>query len=125
MYTMVKATDTLPLEPYLTYWRQRRAEQRAHSRRLTQQAWEDVTQIAALLRREFGVTRIIVFGSLVSGRFYPGSDIDLAVASLAKEAYFPALAQVNKVSQCRVDLKPLEDLHAHFKQRVLATGREI
>lgn len=73
---MAKATSTLPLEPYLTYWRQRQAEQRARRR-------------------------------------------------LAKEAYFPALAQVNKVSQCRIDLKPLEDLDAHFEQRILATGQEV
>lgn len=122
---MTKATDSFPLEPYLTYWRRRRGEQGARDRELARQAWEDVIEIAGLLRREFGVERVVVFGSLARGRFHAGSDVDLAVEGLAKEAYFPALAQISQMSQFRVDLKPLEDLDEHFKRRVLATGQEI
>jgi predicted nucleotidyltransferase len=121
----MSARETLPLEPYLTYWRRRRREQRTLNRQLSRRAWEDAAQIAVLLRREFGANQVIVFGSLARERFHPGSDVDLAVSGLAKEDFFPALAQASQMSQFHIDLKPLEDLDAHFKQRILATGREI
>ncbi|PSN20156.1 hypothetical protein C7271_03630 [filamentous cyanobacterium CCP5] len=81
--------------------------------------------MATCLRREFGATRIIVFGSLLSDRFGDDSDIDLAVEGIPKERYFEAVARVNEFSDRWVDLKPLEDLDTHFRQRALATGVEI
>ncbi len=118
-------TDSLPLEPYLTYWRRRRAEARGRSRQLARQARADAAQIAAMLRREFGATRVLLFGSLARGRFLPDSDIDLAVEGLPAAVFFPALAQAGKMSRFPVDLKPLEDLDPYFKSKVLATGEEI
>lgn len=117
--------ETFPLEPYLTYWRRRQAEARDRSRRLARQARTDAVQIAAMLRREFGATRVLLFGSLARGRFLPDSDIDLAVEGLSAAAFFPALAQAGKLSRFPVDLKPLEDLDPHFRAKVLASGEEI
>lgn len=78
--------------------------------------------IVHCLVSRFGVTRIILFGSIINGRFGPESDIDLAVAGLARRDFFPALAEVNQLTPFRVDLKPLEDLEAHFRERVLRSG---
>jgi len=80
---------------------------------------------AALLRRDFGVTRVVLFGSLARGRFRPDSDIDLAVEGLAAAAFFPALAQASQLSEFPLDLKPIEDLAPHFRMRVLLTGEDI
>lgn len=123
--TVTQPTADTVLDSYVAHWRQRQAEQQVHSRQLRQQAKEDAHQIAAMLRHDYGATRVILFGSTVTGRFHAGSDIDLAVGGLAKEALFAALAQAAQLSQCPVDLKPLEDLDPHFKQRVLATGQDI
>lgn len=118
-------TVSLPLEPYLAYWRRRQAEQRDRNLRLAQQAREDAARIAAMLRCEFGVTRVLLFGSLVTGRFLPDSDIDLAVADLPAAVFFLALAKASELSQFPVDLKPLEEMPPHFKARILASGEEI
>ncbi len=113
------------LAPYVDYWRRRQARERIRNQRLAQQARADAVRIAAMLRRDFGVTRVVLFGSLRRGRFLPGSDIDLAVAGLAPRLFFRALAQAGTLSEFPVDLKPLEDLDPHFRDRVLATGEEI
>jgi predicted nucleotidyltransferase len=112
-------------DPYALYWRQRQAQSRARSLRLSHQARSDAARIAALLRHAFGVTRVVLFGSLVKGRFLPDSDIDLAVAGLPAAAFFRALAQASQLSTFPVDLKPLEDLAPHFRDRVLESGEEI
>ena len=110
---------------FAAYWQQRRAAQQELSQRLARQARMDVTRIAAVLRQQFGVRRIILFGSLAERRFAPGSDIDLAVEGLAKADLFAALAQVNELSRFQVDLKPLEELEPHFRRKVLTTGEEL
>ncbi len=113
------------MAPYGAYWRQRREREREHCRRLAEEAWSAARAIAAALRRDFGATRVLVFGSLVRGQFLPDSDIDLAVEGVAPADFFPALAQAGKLTRFPVDLKPLEDLESHFKARVLETGVEV
>jgi predicted nucleotidyltransferase len=121
----LEMTTSLATEPYVAYWRRRQVEGRARSLRLAQEARGDAARIAAMLRRDFGVTHVLLFGSLARGRFLPDSDIDLAVAGLPVTAFFTALAQAAKLSEFPVDLKPMEDLDVHFRDRVLATGEEI
>lgn len=110
---------------YRDYWRCRIIEQQAQQQQAVQQARRELRRIVELLVQKFGVDRIIVFGSLVRGGFTPESDIDLAVAGLPVDAYFTAMAAVNHLTDRWVDLKPLEDLHPHFRQRVFQTGEEI
>ncbi|MDW8319303.1 MAG: nucleotidyltransferase domain-containing protein [Anaerolineae bacterium] len=112
-------------DPYVAYWKQRQARERVRSQRLAEEARRDAERIAAMLRRDFGVTRVVLYGSLVRGRFRPDSDIDLAVAGLPAELFFAALAQASTLSRFPVDLKPLEALDDHFRARVLAAGEEL
>lgn len=88
-------------------------------------AWDEVQCIAQALRDRFGATRVIVFGSLVRGRFSDRSDLDIAFEGIAAERFFAALAMANGLSARAVDLKPLESLSPYFRERVLATGREL
>ncbi|NOX61203.1 MAG: nucleotidyltransferase domain-containing protein [Chloroflexi bacterium] len=118
-------TRTHPIEPYLSYWRQRMAAEQARNRRLAERARADAQRIAAMLRHEFGVTRVLLFGSLVKGGFSADSDIDLAVAGLAPDAFFTALARAGQLTEFPVDIKPLEALESHFKHRVLEMAEEI
>ncbi len=114
-----------PIEEYVERWRRRQAVERERNRRLAQQARHDAERIAAMLRRTFGATRVILFGSLVTGRFTADSDIDLAVDGLAPADYFPALAEAGKLTEFPVDLKPLGELFPHVRDRVLATGEDL
>jgi uncharacterized protein len=107
---------------YIDYWRRAIADQNADHQRQASQAWQEVTQIADLLRSHFGATQIIVFGSLVKDRFHDTSDIDIAVAGIPPERYFEAVGAANRYSDRWVDLKPLEALEPRFLERIMATG---
>lgn len=114
-----------PIEEYVERWRRRQATERERNRRLAQQARLDAERIAAMLREQFGATRIILFGSLVTDRFTANSDIDLAVDGLAPADYFSALAEASKLTDFPVDLKPLGELFPHVRNRALATGEDL
>lgn len=117
---MVSAADA-----YITYWQRQRYRWREWDQRFSQRARADLDRIVDLLVRQFGARRVILFGSLVKGRFGPGSDIDMAVEGISKGDFFAALAAANRLTPFRVDLKPLEDLEPHFLRRVLAGGECI
>ncbi|MFN8491232.1 MAG: nucleotidyltransferase domain-containing protein [Caldilineaceae bacterium] len=117
--------DVQQMQHYVAIWRQRIAAQQAEATRVAAQARLDAEQIAILLHERFSATRVLLFGSLVKGGFAPGSDIDLAVTGIPKAEFFAAVAAANTLAHTWVDLKPLEDLHPHFRQRVLETGVDL
>ncbi|MCS6883009.1 MAG: nucleotidyltransferase domain-containing protein [Oscillochloridaceae bacterium] len=108
-----------------SYWRRRETAALARDRRLARQARADAEAIAAMLRQRFGASRVVLFGSLARNRFTADSDIDLAVAGLAPEDYYRAIAEASKLSAFPVDLKPLEALTPHFRERMLQTGEDM
>lgn len=112
-------------EKYLNYWRRRIATQQKQREKRVQETRREVESIVTALVERFGVTRAILFGSLVKGHFAPNSDIDLAVEGIAAQEYFAAVALANQIASRWVDLKPLEDLTPHFRRRVLETGEVI
>lgn len=112
-------------QKYTDYWRQHLANQAEQQQQAVDLAWQEVRQMAQCLRQEFGVQRILAFGSLVRGRFTPESDIDVAVDHIPPSRYFEAVARANDFSDRWVDLKPLEDLTPRFRDRVLATGVDV
>jgi uncharacterized protein len=60
-----------------------------------QKAWQIARQAADLLRKEFNVSRIVVFGSLArNSGFTRWSDIDMAVWGLPPEDTFHAIGAV-------------------------------
>ena len=69
----------------------REAAARALSAR-EERAWELARQAAAALRQQFGVCRVVVFGSLVHpGSFTPWSDVDIAAWRLHPDETFRAI----------------------------------
>ena len=113
------------IENYLDYWRNKRERQQEKSRLLAEKARNNLEAITELLVHEFKATKIILFGSLLAGKFHEESDIDLAVAGISAGDYFRALARVNEISERVIDLKPLEDLDPYFLEKVLRTGECI
>jgi uncharacterized protein len=71
--------------------RRREAERRTLAAR-EKRAWELARQAAAALRQQFGVERVVVFGSLIHpGCFTPWSDVDIAAWGLRPEDTFRAI----------------------------------
>jgi uncharacterized protein len=78
-----------------------------------------------ILVREFRVTRVVLFGSLVMGLAHPDADIDLAVEGLAPEQYFRALVRCDEVADCHVDLVPLEEVGSELLRIIEAQGEVL
>jgi uncharacterized protein len=74
--------------------RRQDAERRALAAR-ERRAWELAREAAAALRRQFGVGRVVVFGSLVHpGCFTPWSDVDVAAWGLRPDDTFRAIGVI-------------------------------
>jgi len=112
-------------QKYIDYWHDRQAKTRQYHEKLAVQARQEAALITALLVKQQGVRRVVLFGSLVRDRFAEESDLDLAVEGLLPSLYFAVLAQVNRIASRWVDLKRWEDLEPHFQARVLETGEVL
>jgi uncharacterized protein len=72
-------------------------------------------QCSELLKREFGVERVVLFGSLLNvQKMWWGSDIDLAVWGLAKHDLFKAGAAIEHGHDFDIDLVPVPDARPHI-----------
>lgn len=92
---MTPASEISP-EAMATYRegaRQRHAAELEALAAREERAWIIARKAAAELRRQFGVERVVVFGSLIHpGRFTAWSDIDLAVWGLRPDETFRAIS---------------------------------
>lgn len=96
----------LPSELMQRYIRTARIREQRRLAALQQRRTQalEVAKIAAhVLKAQFGVTRVVLFGSLLSD-FHESSDIDLAVWELPEKSYFKAMSQLLSLSDFEVDL---------------------
>lgn len=71
------------------------------------------------LVREFGATRVVLFGSLARGEARPGSDVDLLVEGVPLDRLMVATARVARLVATDVDLVPVE----HALEAIVARAR--
>lgn len=117
--------DTVVSAEHLAAWRRlAEFEARANSA-AADRARAELPGLVAILRRQYGAGRIVLFGSLARGRFRADSDIDLAAEGIPPDRFFDAYGELIATSSFPVDLKPLEALEPRFLARVLATGEEL
>jgi len=90
-------------------------------------AWETARRGAELLRSEFQVEKVVVFGSLTNRElFHIRSDIDLAVWGLPDKLYFRALGAVLDMSpEFLVDLVPFIDASDSLRRTIETEGIEL
>lgn len=73
----------------------RQRQEKEDNRRRREKAWQAARQAAALLRQQFAVTRVVVFGSLArENGFNRWSDVDIAAWGIAPEQTFRAIGAV-------------------------------
>jgi predicted nucleotidyltransferase len=109
----------------IEYWLKKRKKIQEKNQTKARQVRNNLEPIIKLLVDEFGATKIILFGSLLTNKFHQESDIDLAVEGIQSRDYFRALAKVNDLGECPIDLKPMEDLDPYFLGKVLQKGQCI
>ncbi len=79
--------------------RLRLREERAEQAQRRERAWQLARQAAALLRENFGVERVVLFGSLIQeDRFTRWSDVDLAAWGLTSANWLRAIGAVLDLS---------------------------
>lgn len=98
-------------------------EEQEERERLLQRARE----AASALKVQFGVRRVLVFGSLAhSAWFVPDSDVDLAVEGLAGEEYWAAWNLVEDIIGDRqVDLIDIETASDSLRHAIEQHGIEL
>jgi len=92
-----------------------------------ERAWRVGRSAAKLLRRRFGATRVLLFGSLVDfKRFTPWSDIDLAAWGIPAGEFYRAVAMVTGLSpEFELDLVEPETCRPGLRRRIEQEGIEL
>lgn len=73
--------------------------------------------------KNLGAKKVILFGSLATGRFRKGSDIDIAVEGLTAGSYFKALGVVEEIlGDVPFDLVDLREALPSVKVKVEKEG---
>ena len=106
---------------YSEAWRRRFRGKNEEARRSAEAARQSLGRAVEILKGH-GATRVILFGSLCSESFHPGSDIDLAVEGIPRSAWTRAFADLMMSLDHPVDLKPLEEIDARFREELLRKG---
>ena len=104
---------------------EKRSEEKVRS--LRGLAIERARDIAELLRTRYGVTRVILFGSIAKGHYlHERTDIDLLVAGLRAEDFLRAGADAWTVSApFDVDIIPMEHAEKAIVKTALKYGIEL
>ena len=92
-------------------------------------AWKLARVAAGMLKKRFGATRVVVFGSLARNAvFTPWSDIDLAVWGIAPEKYYQAAGAAMDIGLeegIRVDVVDPKDCDRQFLETVEQEGIDL
>ncbi|ETR65540.1 MAG: DNA polymerase beta domain-containing protein [Candidatus Magnetoglobus multicellularis str. Araruama] len=88
---------------------------------------QKVSQVSQVLKKDFGATRVFVFGSLLDrSRYTNDSDIDIAVEGIAHADYWKAWRVVENylTDQC-VDFIDINDLDEVFRNSIIHQGLSV
>jgi predicted nucleotidyltransferase len=124
---MEKIMDITPaqLERYRRSAQEREAARKQQLAVRRERAWDLAHQAADLLKREFGATRVVIFGSLIHpGLFHIHSDIDLAAWDI--QHYYRAVAHLMDLDpEINFDLIPIEDAKPAILELIEKEGVEL
>jgi predicted nucleotidyltransferase len=111
---------------YAAGWRKRR---QADEHRLQEQhttLLDRASRVASLMRERFGAEKIILFGSVATGRVWAHSDLDLAVLGLPQEQYLEAFWEASELARpFQLDLLLMESASVSLRRRLEQEGVEI
>ncbi|MDP2682115.1 MAG: nucleotidyltransferase domain-containing protein [Deltaproteobacteria bacterium] len=83
---------------------------------------EKVKECAIAIKR-IGGKRVVLFGSLATGRFRRGSDVDIAVEGLSSNAYFKAIGLIEEIlGDIPFDLVDMEETLPTVRQKIEREG---
>jgi len=85
------------------------------------------SRCAELLGDKYKVKKVILIGSLVSGKVHEKSDIDLVVEGLPAEIYIKSLTELYDLLPAGIDVNliPFEDAFETLRQKALQKGEVL
>nr|HID13681.1 nucleotidyltransferase domain-containing protein [Anaerolineae bacterium] len=108
---------------YRRYWHERAAREAARRHAVALRARAEARRVAQMLVREFGASRVYLFGSLArEGRFHERSDVDLAVEGIAPERFFKAWAAADAHSGVPIELVDMDEVGEAMRTLILEYG---
>ena len=129
-YTPCEMASTLTpeqIEVYAATLRARSAETARRRRERREKAWTVARQAAQVLRSQFGVTSVWVFGSLAEGdHFTEQSDIDMAATGFTPAVHVEALGRLLRLSaDFEFDLVDLDHCPHGLRRAVEQSGVDL
>ncbi|MYB94363.1 hypothetical protein F4054_04145 [Candidatus Poribacteria bacterium] len=99
----------------------RQWENRQVDEALLQRAWETARRLAIVLYRDFGATKVAVFGSLTEPkRFRQNSDIDILVWGVSYDKCLDALWETKGLDpEFKIDIINFKSVDRLFRERIL------
>lgn len=114
------------LDVYRKALRNRKRVKPLASARLTR-ARKVARKAASILRKQFGVEDVVLFGSVVKPvLFHSRSDVDVAVWGLDERLYFRAVGVLQSIDpEISVDLIPFETASPALQEVILRDGKPL
>jgi uncharacterized protein len=114
------------MQRYIQTAQQRHRDQVEQRSQRHHQGWIVARSAAAILKQNFGVQRVVLFGSWLNvDRIHAHSDLDLAVWGLDEAVYFQAVAQLQEIDpEFSIDLVEAEQAYDYI-QRAIEQGVEL
>ena len=105
----------------------RQWENRRVDKELVQRAWETARRLAIVLYRDFGATKVAVFGSLTEPkRFRQNSDIDILVWGISYDKCLDALWETKGLDpEFKIDIINFKSVNRLFRERILSEAIPI
>jgi uncharacterized protein len=99
----------------------------AQRKRLMARAMRQARRAAELLKREFGATRVVLFGSLAHRLWFtPWSDIDLAVWGIAPSEFYRAAGTVLELTNdFKIDVVDPETCRPSVRTEIEEDGIDL
>lgn len=126
----IESTSAIPPQDMVRYRitaHQRDAKRRERMEARRRVAWEIAQRAAALLKVDYGASRVVLFGSLSRDEpFSSHSDIDLAVWGLDERVYYRVVSRLLDLDpSISVDLLRAEALRDDLIHAIETTGMEL
>ena len=105
----------------------RQWENRQVDKELVQRAWETARRLAIVLYRDFGATKVAVFGSLTEPkRFRQNSDIDILVWGVSYDKCLDALWETKGLDpEFKIDIINFKSVDRLFRDQILSQAIPI
>ncbi|GMV38699.1 MAG: hypothetical protein AMXMBFR64_04150 [Myxococcales bacterium] len=114
----------MDVTPYLENLRRMDRELRAAEVRRAEEARTRLPGVVEVLVA-LGARRVILFGSLRTGRLHDRSDIDVAVDGVPADRYWEALWRCAEVAGRHVDLVLLSEASDSLRERIAEDGEVL